>query len=97
MWHKVLERRADFVNIQADQGQVINDIIDQIMRGYHRHIIDEKEAKKKKSNTEDLAWVLNELKTADYLKMEEIPFERLEQLPREEFINIYDTYFRYDR
>ena len=58
---------------------------------------EEEEAKKKKSNAEDLAWVLNELKTANYLKMEEIPFERLEQLPREEFINIYDTYFRYDR
>ena len=48
------------------------------MYGYHRHLIDEKVNKKQKANAEDLAWVLNELKTADYLQMEEIPFDRLE-------------------
>lgn len=67
------------------------------MYGYHKHTIDEREARKVRRNKEDLEWVLDELKNADYLKIPEIPFKRLEQLPREEFITIYDTYFRYDR
>ena len=62
-----MERRADFVEIKADQGQVINDIIDGIMYGYSKHIIEEKKAKKAKINDDHMEFVLNELKTAEYL------------------------------
>ena len=41
-WHKIMERRSDFVNIQADQGEVINEIIDGIMFQYSKDLILEK-------------------------------------------------------
>jgi hypothetical protein len=46
-WHEIMDRRADFVEIIADQGQVINEIIDGIMYDFNKHFILEKELKKK--------------------------------------------------
>jgi hypothetical protein len=49
-----MERRANFVEIKADQGQVINDIIDGIMYGYSKNLILEKKAKKAKMNNDHM-------------------------------------------
>jgi hypothetical protein len=63
-WRDIMERRADFVEIRADQGQVINDIIDGIMYEYRRDHYEAKDKEKVRVNEEDLEYVLNELKTS---------------------------------
>jgi hypothetical protein len=63
-WREIFERRADFFEIRADQGQVINDIIDGIMYEYRRDHYEAKEKEKVRKNEEDLEYVLKELETS---------------------------------
>ena len=67
-----MDRRADFVKIYADQRKVINDIINGIMYQYCKHSIEEKKRIKKEKNEDDMKFVLEELKTAEYLKIPEL-------------------------
>ena len=76
-WGKLLERRADVVTIRADQGQVINEIVDGIMSGYIVETLEKREQKKVRINQEHLEYVLDELQNAPYLKMADIPFKPL--------------------
>jgi hypothetical protein len=95
-WRAIMERRADFVHIRADQGEVINEIIDGIMFGYRKHIVEEKERVKVRINAEDLAHVLKELATSPDLVMPELAFDPLPQPEREEFHELYTKHFKYN-